>query len=196
MLREIKSVQTDETMRRFTFHFANTNHWEVRFPSASFIDDAPQLFNDLEKYAGKTNVEPHVVLSIVFPDDYPRSPPFVRVVQPRFQQYTGHITIGGSICAELLTPSHWQDIGCVQLILFLHNLIIDGNGRLDMFSSLIAVPYSFEEAREAFNRVAHDHGWLGLKDNTLSKKERATTRTHVANSMESRESDRKRTRDN
>lgn len=35
-------------------------------------------------------------------------PPFVRVVRPRFQFRTGHVTIGGSICMELLTLSGWN----------------------------------------------------------------------------------------
>jgi hypothetical protein len=33
----------------------------------------------------------------------PFSPPFIRVVEPRFAFHTGHVTIGGSICMELLT---------------------------------------------------------------------------------------------
>jgi hypothetical protein len=28
------------------------------------------------------------------PQEYPNMPPFIRVVYPRFHQYTGHITIG------------------------------------------------------------------------------------------------------
>jgi len=40
--------------------------------------------------------------------DYPVDPPFVRVVRPRFAFHSGHVTIGGSICMELLTRSGWS----------------------------------------------------------------------------------------
>ena len=43
-----------------------------------------------------------------------------------------------------------------HLILFLHQLLIDGGARVDMFNTR---PYSMREAREAYTRVARDHGW-------------------------------------
>ena len=87
------------------------------------------------------------------------------MVRPRFQQRTGHITAGGSICTELLTEEGWNKnkMNPQQLILFLHNLIIDGRARLDTQSSYIHRPYIFVEAIDAFNRVASDHGWKGLQ---------------------------------
>lgn len=45
------------------------------------------------------------MMEVVFPGTYPSLPPFMRVVYPRFHQYTGHITIGGSVCIKDLTRS-------------------------------------------------------------------------------------------
>lgn len=44
----------------------------------------------------------HIRLLMTFKQDYPFSPPFVRVVYPRFKQSTGYI-IDGAFCMELLT---------------------------------------------------------------------------------------------
>lgn len=44
----------------------------------------------------------HVRLVMKFKDDYPFSPPFVRIVYPRFKRSTGYI-IDGAFCMELLT---------------------------------------------------------------------------------------------
>lgn len=44
----------------------------------------------------------HVRLVMKFKDDYPFSPPFVRIVYPRFKRATGYI-IEGAFCMELLT---------------------------------------------------------------------------------------------
>ncbi len=49
----------------------------------------------------------HILMEVSFPPSYPFAPPFCRVIRPRFRFMTGHITIGGSVCTELLTQSGW-----------------------------------------------------------------------------------------
>lgn len=49
-----------------------------------------------------------IVLELRFPGSYPMSPPFVRVIQPRFLGFQqgggGHVTLGGALCMEV-SPS-------------------------------------------------------------------------------------------
>jgi ubiquitin-protein ligase len=144
------------------------NTWEVTMPSAAFFETSFDLFSDLEKYNESYQREAALVLMFHFRPDYPSYPPFVRVVRPRFQFHTGHITIGGSICIQVLTTGSgngtWKpDISMASLILQLYNLIaVDGKGRVDFGSSSHPNPemdYSVEEAKSAFKRVAQQHGW-------------------------------------
>lgn len=107
-----------------------------------------------EKVAGLNTV----LLEIQFPQNFPNSPPFIRVVYPRFYQYTGHITIGGSLCLEELTSSGWRpDFDFYSFIIMLRNLLIDGGALIDLSGEDYS--YSKEEAYEAFVRVANAHGW-------------------------------------
>jgi ubiquitin-protein ligase len=73
------------------------NRWSVFV--GNFASDT-MLFQDM-KAQGVREIELHVS----FPNDYPFAPPFVRVVRPRFERWTGHVTYGGSICTEFLTLS-------------------------------------------------------------------------------------------
>lgn len=99
-----------------------------------------------------------VMLEVLFPDDYPTGPPFIRVVYPRFHQYTGHITIGGSLCVQELTRSGWKpEFDLFSFVIMLRNLLIEGGALIDMDSS--SQEYSEQEARSAFVRVAQAHGW-------------------------------------
>jgi len=166
MLKAIKEAMSDSSLDRFFLSFDNTYVWNVSMPSASFIDDAPNLYADLEKYAARFSKQASVELELVFPDDFESIPPFVRLVTPRFQARSGHITAGGSICTELLTVDGWSKnkMSPPNLILFLHNLMIDGGARLDLHSPYVDSPYLFAEAVDAFNRVAGDHGWKGLTE--------------------------------
>jgi ubiquitin-conjugating enzyme E2 Q len=49
----------------------------------------------------------HITLHVTFPPNFPFSPPFIRVVRPRFAFRTGHVTLGGSICTLMLTNDGW-----------------------------------------------------------------------------------------
>ena len=63
---------------------------------------APFLYIQDMKRLKKDKSLDHVRLVMKFKDDYPFSPPFVRIVYPRFKRSTGYI-IDGAFCMELLT---------------------------------------------------------------------------------------------
>lgn len=95
---------------------------------------------------------------MIFSDSYPHDPPFVRVVFPRFAFRTGHVTVGGSICIESLTPTGWSSARSLEsYFVEVISLINAGNARLDLNNMQ---PYTLHEAKDAFNRVARDHGWV------------------------------------
>eukprot|EP01106_Pelomyxa_sp_JSP_P007313 TRINITY_DN2204_c0_g1_i12.p1 TRINITY_DN2204_c0_g1~~TRINITY_DN2204_c0_g1_i12.p1 ORF type:complete len:157 (+),score=26.62 TRINITY_DN2204_c0_g1_i12:478-948(+) len=51
-----------------------------------------KLQQDLERYNTNYGIK-HVELEMKFPSEYPFSPPFIRVVRPRFQFHTGHVCL-------------------------------------------------------------------------------------------------------
>eukprot|EP00439_Symbiodinium_sp_Y106_P042434 s3326_g5.t1 len=93
-----------------------------------------------------------VVMEVLFPDSFPMAPPFIRLVRPRFQMHTGHITVGGSVCMQLLTPSGWlPTVSLENVFVAIRSEMVEGGGRLDFSCTR---DYSAQEAREAFQRVA------------------------------------------
>ena len=84
-------------------------------------------------------------------------PPFVRVIQPRFQFHTGRVTIGGSLCTDVLTLENWNCLYEIEHLLV--NIISEmmiSNPRIDFSQN---TPYSMQEAISAYQRVASDHKW-------------------------------------
>lgn len=103
-------------------------------------------------------LRPVVDLELVFGFDFPASPPFVRVVSPRFAFHTGHVTVGGSICMELLTTSGWDPSFTIEATLIMvRDTMLSGGARLDPLRATFS--YGESEARAAFLRVARQHGW-------------------------------------
>ncbi|MCJ1473725.1 hypothetical protein MMC13_002376 [Lambiella insularis] len=104
-----------------------------------------------------------VVLELRFGKGFPYSPPFVRVIRPRFLPFMmgggGHVTAGGALCMELLTNSGWNPASNIEAVLLQVRLAISSTepkpARLDTGNPR---DYSSGEAVEAFKRACMAHG--------------------------------------
>jgi ubiquitin-conjugating enzyme E2 Q len=77
---------------------------------------------------------------VIFPENYPHAPFFIRVVFPRFAFRTGHVTVGGSICMESLTPTGWSSARSIEsYFVEILSLLNAGEARLDVNNT---IPYS------------------------------------------------------
>jgi len=143
----------------------NLYQWHVKLFG---FDKDTDLYKDMEMFKKKTQQD-HILIELRFSKDYPFAPPFVRVVRPRFAFRTGHVTIGGSICMELLTNSGWNSTNDIESILIqIRAEMTGGNARLDAGMSN-TYEYTEQEAWEAFNRAAGTHNWNinGLNKNAF-----------------------------
>jgi ubiquitin-conjugating enzyme E2 Q len=179
IMKALQEVQKNRECEKFNVHLvdeANMMKWRFTMHNASFLEDAPIIFHDLDEHAVKFRRRPQILFEMLFPVNFPESPPFVRIIYPRFQQYTGHITVGGSICTPILTQGAsaccWKpEITISTLILTLHSMLInamneEGNSAQAKVQNYAAFPhtnpaleYDEQEAREAYIRAATAHGW-------------------------------------
>lgn len=106
-----------------------------------------------------------VVLELRFPPQFPMSPPFVRVIRPRFLEFAvgggGHVTAGGAMCMELLTNTGWSPATSIESVLLQVRMAISATeprpARLARGSH--QRDYSVNEATTAFKRACLNHGW-------------------------------------
>ena len=151
--RTIVHSNTEELGFTATPKGNNIYNWEVRIFK---FDEKSEMYQDLQEYKAKTGRD-YVEMSVTFPPTYPFHPPFVRVVQPRFILHTGRITIGGSLCTDVLTMESWSPIYQIEpLMVNIISEIQNGKPRID-FSN--PNPYTLEEAKSAYIRVADFHHW-------------------------------------
>lgn len=114
----------------------------------NFPEDS-ELHEDLQKLSDK-----FVLLEMEF-DGYPFKPPFVRVISPRFKIHTGHVTVGGSICIDVLTSHGWSPaLDIEKVLVIIKTTLTDGKGRIDHQNTS---KYTKTEAHEAFKRVLEIH---------------------------------------
>jgi len=158
----------------------NLFQWIVELHS---FDPKLPLAQDMKK-VGMTSL----VLEMRFGKDYPMTPPFVRMIRPRFLPFIqgggGHVTGGGAMCMELLTNDGWSPANSIESVLLqvrlaLMNLepkpariqaVYDGSykgGSVTSYSYR-GGDYGVEEAITAFERAARTHGWTVPKDLRLT----------------------------
>jgi len=121
-------TDADDDFRAHLLDDADVLRWrvEMRIPPDSLL--GAQLAAHAARWGGRAVVE----LEVLFGDDFPASPPFVRVVSPRFAFHTGHVTVGGSICMQLLTTSGWDSSFTVEATLVMvRDAMLSGHGALD-----------------------------------------------------------------
>lgn len=138
----------------------NMFQWIVELHS--FERNLP-LAQDMEK-AGVSSI----ICEIRFGASFPFTPPFVRIVRPRFLPFLsgggGHVTAGGAMCMELLTNTGWSPVNSIEAVLLQVRMALVSNeprpGRLDPSARPgNFADYGIGEAIDAYRRAAAVHGW-------------------------------------
>lgn len=110
----------------------------------------------------KTHGITSIVAEIRFGKDWPLTPPFVRIIRPRFLPFVhgggGHVTGGGAMCLELLTNTGWSPANSIESVIIQVRIALTN---LDPRPARLqpAGDYGILEAIEAYERVAAAHGW-------------------------------------
>lgn len=116
------------------------------------------LAEDMKKQGIKS-----IVLEMRFNKDFPYTPPYVRVIRPRFLGFNqgggGHIVLGGAMCMELLTNTGWSSVSSIESVLMQIRMAVASEpfARLDMRSA--NADYGTGEAAEGYIRACRTHGW-------------------------------------
>jgi ubiquitin-conjugating enzyme E2 Q len=139
-------------------NISNMFHWVVELHS---FDPTLPLAKDME--ARDVN---SVVLEMRFGRQYPMTPPFVRVIRPRFLPFMqgggGHVTAGGAMCMELLTNSGWSPANSMESVILQVRMALTNTeptpARLQP-TTLETSDYGILEALDAYKRAATAHGW-------------------------------------
>lgn len=169
-IKRLQKVQSTTPLHELGWYIdfgevTNLFQWIVEFHS---FDPSLPLAKDM-KAQGVTSV----VFEFRFGRDFPMSPPFVRVIRPRFLTFQqgggGHVTAGGAMCMQLLTSSGWSPANSMESVLLQVRLALCSDdpfpARLQSNKSThSSTDYSVGEAIDAFIRAANAHGWTVPKD--------------------------------
>ncbi|KAL9948108.1 hypothetical protein ACHAQF_003763 [Verticillium nonalfalfae] len=165
-LKKLQKIQATTPLHELGWYIdfnsiENLFHWIVELHS---FDPMLRLARDMKSAGARS-----VVLELRFGRSFPLSPPFVRVIRPRFLPFMagggGHVTNGGAMCMELLTNSGWSPATSLENVLVQVRMAMSSEdphpARLDYSAPYQArvADYGIDEAIVAFKRSASAHGW-------------------------------------
>lgn len=160
LFREALAVQQETAPATLGWYIDEnliTNMYQWIVELHSFPCELP-LAQDM-KAAGLTSI----VLEMRFSDQFPFSPPFVRVVKPRFRPFQqgggGNVTDGGAMCMEVLTNNGWTAAQSIESLLLQVRLAIGDKERPARLASSRTDCYGIAEAVRAYIRACENHGW-------------------------------------
>ncbi|KAK6336628.1 hypothetical protein TWF718_009424 [Orbilia javanica] len=160
-LRSLVKIQESHDLEELGWyinrdHIENVYQWIVEFHS---FDLSLPLAKDMTKHNVRS-----IVMEVRFGKDFPMTPPFFRIIGPRFLPFQrgggGHVTAGGALCMELLTNSGWSAVSSLESVFLQIRLALCSTepnpARLETGGNS---SYSPHEAKDAFIRACRTHGW-------------------------------------
>lgn len=154
-LKDLQRLQNSKPDPVFTVELVEDNlfEWHVKLFK---VDSESDLGTDM-KDLGIT----HILLHLIFPENFPFAPPFMRVISPRIEK--GFVMEGGAICMELLTPRGWASAYTVEAVIMQFAAsVVKGQGRVQRKNKGQKV-FSRRTAEESFRSLVKTHdkyGWV------------------------------------
>ncbi|KAH8293196.1 hypothetical protein KR044_011291 [Drosophila immigrans] len=162
LMKELRIIYRSDTFKENMYSVELVNdsvyEWNV---SINTVDKDSQLSADMF-HLKQIDGEGVIKLNFTFNDNYPFSPPFVRVVYPII--VGGYVLSGGAICMELLANSGWNSAYTVEaLIIQIAATLVHGKGRINLNANTtaVAVSYNLYRAQRSFQMILNIHGNYG-----------------------------------
>ncbi|KAI6837602.1 hypothetical protein KC340_g4255 [Hortaea werneckii] len=162
-LQHLQKVQQSSTLADLGWYIDvdkidNVYQWIVELHSFQRLNPKLPIVTQMKNKSMKS-----IVLEIRFNKDFPYTPPYVRVVRPRFLTFAqgggGHIVMGGAMCMELLTNTGWSSVSSMESVLMQVRLAIalsEPPAKLDVKAH---GDYGTGEAADGYVRACATHGW-------------------------------------
>uniref|UniRef100_A0A6G1SKQ4 Ubiquitin-conjugating enzyme E2 Q2 n=1 Tax=Aceria tosichella TaxID=561515 RepID=A0A6G1SKQ4_9ACAR len=156
LMKEYREVQETDSYKNgvFTVELVDDNiyKWHVKLYR---LAENSAINRDLQK-AKERGEKGHILLEILYGDNYPLSPPFVRVVYPNIYS-SAMIGHGGIFCSQLLTEKGWSSSYTIEpLILQLSATLVEGVYHSIDFKE---PNYTYEQAQRRFKFLEINERW-------------------------------------
>nr|CAG4644062.1 EOG090X0867 [Lepidurus arcticus] len=160
LMKELRDIYRSDSFKKGIYSVELMNdslyEWNVRLMT---VDPDSPLHSDLILLKEKEGKD-YILLNILFKEQYPFEPPFVRVVYPMIQG--GYVLVGGAICMELLTKQGWSSAYTVEaLIMQIAATLVKGKARIQFGAT--KGQYSLARAQQSFKSLVQIHeknGWF------------------------------------
>ncbi|ODM97979.1 Ubiquitin-conjugating enzyme E2 Q2 [Orchesella cincta] len=164
LMKELRDIYRSDTFKKgiYSIDLINDSLYEWKIKLKGVDKDSP-LYADLmtlKEREGKDFIE----LNMLFKENYPFEPPFVRVVHPLMSG--GYVLLGGAICMELLTKQGWSSAYTIEAVIMqIAATFVKGKARIQFGGNKVSASsgqYSLARAQQSYKSLVQIHeknGW-------------------------------------
>uniref|UniRef100_A0A6G1SAC7 Ubiquitin-conjugating enzyme E2 Q2 n=1 Tax=Aceria tosichella TaxID=561515 RepID=A0A6G1SAC7_9ACAR len=158
LMKELKKFYESDSYKNnvFTVELVNNNLYEWRVKLFK-VDPDSRLDKDLKRLRAEGEKD-YIILHLLYPENYPFSPPFVRVVYPHMYSVNQFILTGGVICTELLTENGWSSAYTIESLILQIAVLVAG-AKVDPNKGSGMPPYSYEMAKKTYDTYLANKSW-------------------------------------
>ncbi|CAG7725182.1 unnamed protein product [Allacma fusca] len=161
LMKELRDIYRSDTFKRGIYSIDLVNdslyEWNIRLKG---VDKDSPLYTDLITLKEREGKD-YIQLNMMFKENYPFEPPFVRVVHPLMTG--GYVLLGGAICMELLTKQGWSSAYTVEAVIMqIAATFVKGKARIQ-FGANKGGQYSLARAQQSYKSLVQIHeknGWF------------------------------------
>ncbi|CAL8124596.1 unnamed protein product [Orchesella dallaii] len=138
LMKELRFIYKSDSFKKgiYTVELINDSLYEWKIELKEVDKDSP-LNTDLmtlKEREGKDFIELHML----FKENFPFEPPFVRVVHPMIRG--GYVLSGGAICMELLTKQGWSSAYTIEAVIMqIAATFVKGEARIEFEGNGVSV---------------------------------------------------------
>jgi len=160
LMKELRDIYRSDTFKEgiYSIDLINDSLYEWKIKLKGVDKDSPLAgdLTTLKEREGKDFIE----LNMLFKENYPFEPPFVRVVHPLLSG--GYVLLGGAICMELLTKQGWSSAYTIEAVIMqIAATFVKGKARIQFGGNKVG-QYSLARAQQSYKSLVQIHeknGW-------------------------------------
>jgi ubiquitin-conjugating enzyme E2 Q len=105
-----------------------------------------------------------IKLEMIFPQNYPLDPPFVRIIEPHIKKANDYIFENGVLCIELLSQKFWSPVISIENLLVLIQCLIsdsvNSTNSNDVFINVNNKIIELDVAKKSFYKLTEQMKWV------------------------------------
>lgn len=145
--KEFERIQNNDDFLVYLEDESSIYKWIIVYKN---FDDDTNIYKQFQE----NEMENKVVIEFTMDNEYPRSPPKARILEPRFVPGFSFVLDGGAICIDILSPNNWTPMITIETSIYSIVSLLSTN---DLKNKIVKGKYSKFDGEKSYQTLKRVH---------------------------------------